>query len=157
MLRIYFLEPPSPQLEFLDFLLYPWKFQTKQGFTPRNSTKLCYTPWKIQGLNLRPLENSHDFFSITPGNSMSFIINTWKICLLFLQYPWKFHILNPFPPPLFVFFFWNSSIQGATKVHNSLIVIQNSKGDSKGNSRVTWTKLKKLHLSFKFTNSSNVW
>ena len=28
-------------LEFLYFLLYPWKFQTKQGFTPRSSTKLC--------------------------------------------------------------------------------------------------------------------
>ena len=27
-------------LEFLGFLLYPWKFQTKQGFTPRNPTKL---------------------------------------------------------------------------------------------------------------------
>ena len=23
---------------FLGFLLYPWEFQTKQGFTPRNST-----------------------------------------------------------------------------------------------------------------------
>ena len=31
-------------LEFLGFLLYPWKSQTKQGFTPRNSTKLCYIP-----------------------------------------------------------------------------------------------------------------
>ena len=34
-------------LEFLGFLLYQWKFQTKQGFTRRNSTKLCYTPWKF--------------------------------------------------------------------------------------------------------------
>ena len=34
-------------LEFLSFLLYPWKFQTKQGFTPRNSIKLCYTPQKF--------------------------------------------------------------------------------------------------------------
>ena len=31
-------------LEVLDFLLYPWKFQKKQGFTPSNSTKLCYSP-----------------------------------------------------------------------------------------------------------------
>ena len=29
-------------LDFLNFLLYPWKFQTKQGLTPRNSTKFCY-------------------------------------------------------------------------------------------------------------------
>ena len=37
-LRTYVFETP---LEFLGFLLYQWKFQTKQGFTPRNSTKLC--------------------------------------------------------------------------------------------------------------------
>ena len=37
----------TPPFEFLHFLLYPWKFQTKQGFTPRNSTKLCYAPWKF--------------------------------------------------------------------------------------------------------------
>ena len=41
-LRTYVFEPPP--LEFLGFLLYQWKFQTKQGFTPGNSTKLCYTP-----------------------------------------------------------------------------------------------------------------
>ena len=27
-------------LEYLGFLLYPWKFQTKQSFAPRNSKKL---------------------------------------------------------------------------------------------------------------------
>ena len=52
-----FLKPTPPPLNFLDFLLYPWKFQAKQGFTPRNFTKLCYTliifkaltqdPWKF--------------------------------------------------------------------------------------------------------------
>ena len=31
-------------LEFLVFLLHPWKFQTKQGFTPRNSTNNFFTP-----------------------------------------------------------------------------------------------------------------
>ena len=29
------------------FFLYPWKFQTKQGFTRRNSAKLCYIPQKL--------------------------------------------------------------------------------------------------------------
>ena len=33
-------------LGFFGFLIYPWKLQEKQGFTPRNSTKLCYTPQK---------------------------------------------------------------------------------------------------------------
>ena len=28
-------------LEFFIFLLYPWKFQTKQSLTPGSSTKLC--------------------------------------------------------------------------------------------------------------------
>ena len=26
-------------------ILYPWKFQTKQGVTLTNSTKFCYTSW----------------------------------------------------------------------------------------------------------------
>ena len=34
-------------LQILDFLLYPWKLQTKQGFTTRNFTKLCYIPQKF--------------------------------------------------------------------------------------------------------------
>ena len=34
-----FLKRP---LEFLAFLLYPWKFQAKQSFTPRSSTKLLH-------------------------------------------------------------------------------------------------------------------
>ena len=42
--RTHFLEP---RLEYLGYLLYPWKFQTKQGFTPRNSTKLPDTAWKL--------------------------------------------------------------------------------------------------------------
>ena len=29
-------------LQFLGFLLYPWKFEPKHGFTPRNSTKLLH-------------------------------------------------------------------------------------------------------------------
>ena len=34
-------------VEFLGFLLYLWKFQTKQDFIPGNSIKLCYTPQKF--------------------------------------------------------------------------------------------------------------
>ena len=91
---ILFFTPP-PSLEFLGFLLYPWKVEIKQGFAPRNSTKLCYTPRKLYGLKPRPPEIPHDFFLMTPGNSMLFLINSWKTYLLFLLYPWKFHILNP--------------------------------------------------------------
>ena len=83
-LRTYFFEHP---LEFLGFLLYPWKFQKKQRFTLRKSTKLCYTPRKFQGLKLRPLEIPHDFFLIDPGNSALFLINPCNFHSLFLQYP----------------------------------------------------------------------
>ena len=69
-----FLTPLSPIKDFLCFLLHPCtpeKFQTKQGFTPRKSTKLCYTPQKLQGLRFLHVGNQekipHDFFLITHG------------------------------------------------------------------------------------------
>ena len=68
-----FLKKP---LEFLDLSLYPWKFQRKQAFTPRNSAKLYDIPWKIQGQKSRPMEIPHDFFQITAGNSIYFLIDT---------------------------------------------------------------------------------
>ena len=43
-LRTYFFEN---LMEILGFLLYPWRFQKKQGFTPRNFTKVCYSPQKF--------------------------------------------------------------------------------------------------------------
>ena len=43
-LRTWFFEKTPG---FLGFLIYPWKFQAKQSFTPRSSTKLCYTPQKF--------------------------------------------------------------------------------------------------------------
>ena len=69
------------------FLTLPLKILGKTRLYPRNSTKLCSEISK-------PLENPHDFFLITLGNSISFIINTWKIYLLFFQYPSKIDILN---------------------------------------------------------------
>ena len=56
---------------------------------------------------LRPIP--HDFFMITPENSMLFLIYPWKFLLLFLQYYLKFCFLNHPPPPPF-FFFWNSPL-----------------------------------------------
>ena len=34
-------------------------------------------------------------FLNTPGNSTSFLIDPWNFQMLFLQHPWKFHVLNP--------------------------------------------------------------
>ena len=42
----------------------------------------------------------------TPGNSISFLIDPRNFETLFLQYPWKFHVLKP--PCLD--FFWNNPI-----------------------------------------------
>ena len=76
--------------QFFIFLLYPWKFQTKQSSILGYSTKLCQIPWKFQGQNQRPLEIQQ---------------------LFFLGHPWKFHFVfifdtpgntissNPPPPP----------------------------------------------------------
>ena len=41
----------------------------------------------------RLVEIPHDFFLITPGDSILFLINPWTFRMLFLQYPWRFHIL----------------------------------------------------------------
>ena len=83
------------------FLKPPWNFWISY-FTPENSRQNKALPLetlqncvqKFQDLKLRPLENPHDFFLIILGNSISFIISTWKIYLLFFQYPSKIHILN---------------------------------------------------------------
>ena len=52
-------------LELLIFLLYLWKFQTKQSSTPKLHKIVL---WKFQGQRWRPpspLEISHDFFLVT--------------------------------------------------------------------------------------------
>ena len=86
-------------------------------FTPGNSRQnkaqsldipqIVLDPLRFQGPKQRPLEISHYFFLVTLGNSASFLINPWKLHLLFLWYPWKFHFFNP----TFWNFFWYSPIQ----------------------------------------------
>ena len=61
-------------LESLDLLLYRWKCWTKESFTPENSRKLRYTPWK---------------FHIFASSSWTFYMH-----ILFLKYTWKFHTFN---------------------------------------------------------------
>ena len=59
--RTYFFENP-PGI-FLFFLLYPWKFQTKQSSTPWNSSKFLLDPLEIPGSKTKTLG---------PGNSTLF-------------------------------------------------------------------------------------
>ena len=53
-------------IEFLGFLLYLWKFQTKESFTPTNSTKLLHI--------LEILRHK----TKAPGNSIFFFDQAWK-------------------------------------------------------------------------------
>ena len=98
VLRTYFFET---LLEFLSFLIYPWKFQTKQ-INSYNLYQIVSQLLEIFRFKIRTtaLEIPHDFFLITLRNSMWFLINLWKFHLIFLQNPWKFHIHTPAPLPL---------------------------------------------------------
>ena len=58
---------------------YPWKFWTKQNFSPGKSAQLCYTDWKFQHQKPRSLETPHVFFLI-----YSFLTNSENSKCLFL-------------------------------------------------------------------------
>ena len=94
---------------YIHFLKNPWNLHIghftlrKQAFTPGNSTSLCYTPWKFQDQKSKTNEHPHNFFSITPKKSFSFLIDS-GISACFFQYPLKFNVLNS---PYLTFFFWN--------------------------------------------------
>ena len=88
-------------LEFLVFLLHPWKNPDKTRLQPEKLHKQFFHSLEILRRKTK-----------TPGNSTLFLTNPWKIHLSFLQYPWKFHILNA---P--VFFFWNSPIYNCFSNH----------------------------------------
>ena len=70
----------TPVLEILGFLLYHWKFQTQQSFPPINSTNFLDHFWKFHVVFNLPLEVPE---------------------LLFLQYPYEFHILTDVIQALF--------------------------------------------------------
>ena len=83
---------------------------TPIDYTPGNSKQKKVPPLEISQISVRSLGNStvfpQYFFLVTLGNSTLLLINCWKFHMLFLWYPWKFHILNP--PPLTVqgFSYW---------------------------------------------------
>ena len=111
-LRTYFFEPPSP-LGIFSFFTLLLEIPGKTKLHPQKLHQIVLHPSEI----LRPKtktpgrEIPHGYFLITPGNSTLFFIDPKKSHLLFLQYPWKFHILNP---PCLVFFY-NSPINAIVK------------------------------------------
>ena len=55
---------------------------------------ICATPLgNSKTKNSKPMENPHDFFLITRGKSISFLID-FGISAGFFQYPLNFHVLN---------------------------------------------------------------
>ena len=97
-----FLKPPK---EFLGVLVYPWKFQTKQGFTSGNSTKFCYTPRKLYALKPRPLEILR--FFLDHSWKSQFLIKSPENLLSISSIPLE--MPHPQPPSPF-FFLWNSPL-----------------------------------------------
>ena len=85
------------------FVTLPLEVSDKMKLIPGNSTKLCYTHCNFQGQNPRPIEIPYDFFWMTPVNAISFCIDPKNFHILFIQYPWKFHVVNL---PVCIFF-WN--------------------------------------------------
>ena len=81
--------------------LHPWKFGEIMYVT---------SLLKFQGQKPRPLKISHEFFLFSLGYSTLFLINSWKLCMLFLEYHWKFYIQNNLPPPPLCVFFQNGPI-----------------------------------------------
>ena len=86
------------KLEFVNMSHLPLEILKKTAFYSCKFCEIvCNICWKFKGQKPRPMKISHDVFCEpeTP----------WNFWLLFLQYPWKFHVLKP----LFHFnFFWNS-------------------------------------------------
>ena len=63
--------------------------------SPLEIPQICATPLgNSKTKNLRPMENPHNFFLITPRKSTSFFIDS-GISACFFQSSFKFHVLNP--------------------------------------------------------------
>ena len=81
------------------FSLHPWKF-LKENSTPGNLVQLCM----LHALEISRSKTNQDplKFYFFFGLPWIFLVvfnypNSWKFCILFLEHPWKFYILNHVP------------------------------------------------------------
>ena len=89
------------------FSLCLWKFLAKKHSTSRNLVKLCIYVTSLRKFKAKTQDpwEFHMNFSWSPMDIPGYFqLNSWKFCMLFLEYPWKFCILNHLPP-CFVWFF----------------------------------------------------
>ena len=96
------------------FEILPWNFLSchleipeKTNFHLWKFSKSVWHPLENPRSNPRPIETPHQFFLNTEiflEFSTSFLIDPWNFHMLFLQYLWKHHALNP----SCLDFLWNS-------------------------------------------------
>ena len=106
-LRTYFLEPPP--VEFFIYLLYPWKFQIYQSFTPGNCAKLRYISLGNCKTKNRDPCKFHIIFSWSPLK-----IPHAFLCLIPLEIPysqphptvWIFSGIAQCKEGVYFFFIW---------------------------------------------------
>ena len=94
-LRMYLFEKKDP--EIFRFVTLPIKIPDRTMFhthleIPQN---FVWHHLQFQGQKPRSMEIPHEFFSITPRNSTSFLIDPWNFHILFFKHSWKFHVFNP--------------------------------------------------------------
>ena len=94
----------NPPWNFSFFLLYPWKFQAKQSFTPGKSKNFFRSLGNSKAKNQDPWKFHIIFSWSNLGSSTSFLIKSWKFNTLSLWYPCNFYILNHYC----LVFLWNS-------------------------------------------------
>ena len=75
---------------------YSWILRTKQGFSPIISIELCYTTWKFNSQEPRPMEIPDDAFLITPGNS-PFLNSNYSLEFRHSNFSILLKILRPQP------------------------------------------------------------
>ena len=96
-------ESENPLGIFRFVTIHPWKI------SPLENMKNCVALLgNLKVENQDPLK-LQDFFLYTPGNSTSFLIQPLNFYMFFLQYPGKFHVLNP---NSYMDFFWNIPFWG---------------------------------------------
>ena len=104
-----FSETSPALLEFFIFLLYPWKFQTKQSCAtlfPQNCGKLGPLPFGNSKAKNRPPGNSKlfYFFLVTLRKYTGLLHNPWKFHKLPLDTPPQGNSISSTQPPCFDFF-----------------------------------------------------
>ena len=95
-----FLKSPPGNFRFVTL---PQVIPERKSFYPWKFCKFVWHPLEIPKSKTKTHGNSALVFLEHPGISTSFLIDPWNFHMFFLQDPQKFHVLNPLPPPVWIF------------------------------------------------------